>query len=150
MPCIDKYIDLLKHMSVKITNGQRKPNKAIMLLSVIDLIRCGYITDNRIYIEDTIQEAFEYNWRKYVNPNPPTSWTPFWHLKNEPFWHFKPIVSLDEINSLTKPGETASVLKMRTAIDYTYLDETLFSLILDKDSRVLLTEVLINNYIKCQ
>lgn len=150
MPCIDKYIDLLKHMSVKITNGQRKPNKAIMLLSVIDLIRCGYITDNRIYIEDTIQEAFEYNWRKYVNPNPPTCWTPFWHLKNEPFWHFKPIVSLDEINSLTKPGETASVLKMRTAIDYTYLDDTLFSLILDKDSRVLLTEVLINNYIKCQ
>lgn len=150
MPCIDKYIDLLKHMSVKITNGQRKPNKAIMLLSVIDLIRCGYITDNRIYIEDTIQEAFEYNWRKYVNSNPPTCWTPFWHLKNEPFWHFKPIVSLDEINSLTKPGETASVLKMRTAIDYTYLDDTLFSLILDKDSRVLLTEVLINNYIKCQ
>lgn len=150
MPRIDKYIDLLKYMSVKITNGQRKPNKAIMLLSVIDLIRCGYITDNRIYIEDTIQEAFEYNWRKYVNPNPPTCWTPFWHLKNEPFWHFKPIVSLDEINSLTKPGETASVLKMRTTIDYTYLDDTLFSLILDKDSSVLLTEVLINNYIKCQ
>ena len=48
MSGIDKYIDLLKHMSVKITNGQKKPNKAIMLLSVIDLIRCGYITDNKL------------------------------------------------------------------------------------------------------
>ena len=58
MPSIDQYKYFLEHMSVKITNGQKKPNKAIMLLSVIDLIRCGYITDNKIYIEDTIQDAF--------------------------------------------------------------------------------------------
>ena len=140
MSGIDKYIDLLKHMSVKITNGQKKPNKAIMLLSVIDLIRCGYITDNKIYIEDIIQEAFEYNWHKYINSNPPTCWTPF--------WHFKPKISLDEINGLTKPGETASLLKMKTAIDYIYLDDTLFSLMLNQESRTLLKEVLINNYIK--
>jgi hypothetical protein len=55
---------------------------------------------------------------------------------------------LDEINGLTKPGETASLLKMKTAIDYIYLDDTLFSLMLNQESRTLLKEVLINNYIK--
>lgn len=144
---IDKYKYLFEHMSVKITNGQKKPNKAIMLISVIDLIRCGYIKDNKIYIENTIQEAFDYNWRKYVNPDPPTCWTPFWHLKNEPFWHFKPINSLDEINGLTKPGETASLSKMKSAIAYVYLDDTLFTLISNTESRTLLREVLIKTYI---
>ena len=148
MVSIDQYKYFLGNMSVKITNGQKKPNKAIMLLSVIDLIRCGYITKNKICIEDTIQEAFDFNWRKYIDNNPPTCWTPFWHLNNEPFWHFKPKISLDEINGLTKPGETASLLKMKTAIDYIYLDDTLFSLMLNQESRTLLKEVLINNYIK--
>lgn len=72
MNIVEQYKYCFEHMSVKITNGQRKPNKAIMLLSVIDLIRCGYITENRILIEDTIQEAFEYNWRKYIKSSPPT------------------------------------------------------------------------------
>lgn len=148
MPSIDQYRYLLEHMSVKITNGQKKPNKAIMLLCVMDLIRCGYIVDNKIYIEDTIQEAFEYIWRKYFISKPPTSWTPFWHLKNEPFWHFKPIISLDEINSLTKPGETASVSKMKTAIDYAYLDDDLYLLMSKPESRTLLTEILVETFIK--
>ncbi len=147
MPNIDQYKYLLENMSVKITNGQKKPNKAIMLLSVMDLVRCGYITENKIYIENTIQEAFDYNWRKYINQYPPTSWTPFWHLKNEPFWHFKPIISMDDVNRLTKPGETASLSKMKSAIAYAYLDETLFLLMSKPESRIMLTEVLIKNYI---
>ena len=43
MPNIDHYKYLFEHMSVKIANGQKKPNKAIMLLSVIDLIRWGHL-----------------------------------------------------------------------------------------------------------
>ena len=148
MPSIDQYKYLLEHMSVKITNGQKKPTKAIMLRRVMDLIRCGYIVDNKIYIEDTIQEAFEYNWHKYINSHPPTSWTPFWHLKNEPFWHFKPIISMDEINGITSPGETASVSKMKTVIDYAYLDDTLYLLMSKPESRTLLTEILIETFIK--
>ena len=148
MLSIDKYKYLMEHMSVKITNGQKKPNKAIMLLSVMDLIRCGYITDNKIYLEDTIQEAFDYNWRKYIHSDPPTSWTPFWHLKTEPFWHFKPVFSMDEINNLSKPGDTASISKMKTAIKYAYVDELLFLLMAKSESRTLLTDVLIKTYLK--
>lgn len=144
---IDQYKYFLGNMSVKITNGQKKPNKAIMLLSVIDLIRCGYITKNKIYIEDTIQEAFDFNWRKYIDNNPPTCWTPFWHLKNEPFWHFKPKVSLNRVNNLTKPGETASLSKMKSAIAYVFLDESLFMLMSKPKDRTILSEVLIKTYI---
>ena len=71
-------------------------------------------------------------------------------LKKEPFWHFKPINNLDEIDGLTKPGETASVSKMRSAIKYAYVDDDLFSLFLHQESRALLSGALINAYIKTQ
>lgn len=147
MLSIDQYKYFLGNMSVKITNGQKKPNKAIMLLSVIDLIRCGYITKNKICIEDTIQEAFDFNWRKYIDNNPPTCWTPFWHLNNEPFWHFKPKISYNQVNRLTKPGETASLSKMQSAISYVFLDESLFMHMSKPKDRTILSEVLIKTYI---
>lgn len=147
MLSIYQYKYLLEHMSAKITNGQKKPNKAIMLLSVMDLIRCGYVRNNRIYIEDTIQEAFEYNWHMYVNSNSPSPWTPFWHLKNEPFWHFCPINSLEEIDILVKPGETATVNKMKSIIKYAYLDSELFNYFNDNYCRNKLIEALIGTYI---
>ena len=148
MVSIDQYKYFLENMSVKILNGQKKPNKAIMLLSVIDLIRCGYIIKNKICIEDTIQEAFDFNWRKYIDPNPPSCWTPFWHLKNEPFWHFKPKISQNRINSLTNPGETASLSKMKSAISYAFLDDNLFLLMSKPEGRTRLTKVLVETYIK--
>lgn len=133
---------MFEHMSVKITNGQKKPNKAIMLLSVIELIRCGYIVENKIYIEDTIQEAFEHTWKKYIDDNPPTGWTPFWHLNSEPFWHFKPMFSYEAIESITKPGETAALSKMKSTIKYAYLDDELYDLLVDKTYRTNICEVL--------
>lgn len=148
MSSIDHYKYLLEHMSVKITNGQKKPNKAIMLLSVIDLIRCGYILENKICIEDTIQEAFYYNWKKYINCNPPTAWTPFWHLKHEPFWHFMPIRSEEEIRNLVNPGETASLSKMRSVIEYVYLDEELFLILTQNSTRTVFVKTLLEEYIK--
>lgn len=147
MSDLSKYKYLLENMSVKITDGQKKPNKAIMLLSVIDLIRCGYITDNRIYIENTIQEAFEYNWRKYVNPNPPTCWTPFWHLKKESFWHFVPIVKNFDIESIVPSGQTASFWQIRLHIKYAYIDQELYELLVDKSFRTEITRLLYRTYL---
>lgn len=145
---IEKYLDLFRNLSVKITNGERKPNKAIMLLSVMDLIRCGYITDNKIMLEDTIQEAFSLTWCKNVNNTPPSAWIPFWHLKKEPFWHFSPLHSKEDIDCLTKPGETASLSQMQSVIQYAYLDEELFALMSQGSMRDKLTEVLLEEYIR--
>lgn len=148
MQSIDLYKYLLEHMSVKITNGQKTTNKAIMLLSVIDLIRCGYITDNKIYIEDTIQEAFEYNWRKYVNPIPPTCWTPFWHMKKEDFWHFALAANIQTVDEIVPANETASVGKMRSCIMYAYIDEEFYELLQDSVYRNIYRQLLLDTYVR--
>lgn len=107
---------MFKSLSVKITNGQRRPNKAIMLLSVIDLIRCGYLTENKIYIDDAISEAFHKNWKMFLYDTSSSPWTPFWHMKREPFWHFMPKHSQKEIEGIARPGETAPIGKMKRSI----------------------------------
>lgn len=144
---ISHYIKLLRNMSVKINNGQKKPNKAIMLLSVIDLIRCNYISSNKIYIEDIIQTAFNYNWIKYCSEAPPSAWIPFWHLRHEPFWHFHPIDNSTNFNNLVKPGETASLKTMKGSIKFAYLDDLLYEYFLDINKRNILIETIIRNYI---
>ena len=144
---IQKYINQFSHLSVKIENGEKKPNKAIMLLSVIDLIRCNYIVDNKIYITPALEATFLRNWSLYVNHYKPSCWIPFWHLKNESFWHFKPIISLAFINTLAKPGETASLGRMKSAIQYAYLDEELYQMLKIKDTRDLLVSTLLTSYL---
>ena len=115
-----------------------------MLLSVIDLIRNGYLTSNQIHLSDTIETAYCYNWNIYVSPHQKAyPWTPFWHLGNEPFWHFKPIRSQQEVDRLAPPGGTASLSRMRSAILYAYLDDELYELIMRGCEAKRLVEVLL-------
>lgn len=143
---LNKYIAAFSNLHVKITNGIKSPNKAIMLLSVIDLIRSGYITTNTIELDSTIEDAFICNWRSYVSTeNKSYPWTPFWHLNNEFFWHFQPIRNMSEITDLVKPGQTASLKQMKSVVKYVFLDNQLFLLLKNKASRDRLIEVLIES-----
>lgn len=143
---LDIYLEAFANLHVKITNGFKAPNKAIMLISVIDLIRCGYIVKNEIYLEESIVDAYNYNWAIFYSINKsPYPWTPFWHLSNEPFWHFKPKRNTSEIKNLVKPGQTASFNQMCSVIQYAFIDEHLFLLLNNKPSRDRLVEVLIKS-----
>ena len=136
------------HLRVKMENGEQKPNKAIMLLSVIDLIRCNYIVDNKIYITSVLEDSFLRNWSLYVCQTKPAFWIPFWHLKNEPFWHFQLKNLLKGIDSLAKPGETAPLGKMKSAIEYAFFDDELYKMLKTKDMRDQFVETLLDSYLR--
>lgn len=119
-----------------------------MLLSVIDLIRCGYIKDNQIPLDNTIEESFKRFWLMYVNDEVPSCWTPFWHLNKEFFWHFEPKYTMKEVESLAAPGETASSGRMKRFILYAYLDEDLFQFLQYNSTRSALVEVLKKSYLE--
>lgn len=127
--------------------GRKFPNKAILLISVMELVRCGYIVCNRIELDDSIRQAFEYYWKVFVNNTPPTVWTPFWHMKKESFWHFKPLHTLDAIENLARPGETASIGKMKREIEYAYFDNDLFRIIQSQSGRTELLAVLKQHFL---
>lgn len=149
---LNDYIRLFTTMKVKKTNGRLSPHKAIMLLAVIDMIEFELTEGNRFYIDDETESSYHYNWNQYIPENmllfKPNPWTPYWHLYQEPFWHFFAKQGKEErIDSLVPKGQTASVGKMREVIEYAYLDEELYSLLKDENSRSLLRDKLIAKYI---
>lgn len=143
----NNYISQFANLNTLVLKGVKQPNKAILLLSLMELIRCGYIVDNKVPLEDTIKKAFDSTWRLYFNSEPPNVWTPFWHLRTESFWHFMSKYSMDRVERLVPPGETATIGKMKEVIKYAYFDENLFYLMQDKNSREILAMTLLNNYI---
>lgn len=147
-----KYANQIQSLNVKITNGVKAPHKAIMLITIIDMIHKGELTQNKILLENDIAEKFKECWNFYVDPNPAFShftsaaWTPFWHLKKEPFWHFCSFSSDEDVDNLA-PGQTASIGKMRSQIWYAYFDTVLFDLLQNSVYRNKLRELLFTTYI---
>lgn len=143
---------MLRTLKVKKTNGRQSPHKAIMLLAVIDIIEFELTDGNRFYLDQETEDSYYYCWNQYIPENyywfKPNPWTPFWHLNQEPFWHFVAKAGKEErIGNLVPKGYTASVGKMREVIEYACLDDELFTLLKDEHSRTQIREVLIKNYL---
>ena len=148
-----KYAWLMCNLSVKTTKGVKAPHKAVMLISIMDLIKDGTITSNKIPIENVVADTFRRNWETFISGKEKFStfvcspWTPFWHLKQEGYWHFSSKDNQVSINNLVPSGQTASVGKMRSAINYAYLDNELYELLQDSVYRSKLMEILFSTYI---
>ena len=96
---MDKYKEYFSELHTNTQKGVKAPHKAIMLLSVIDLVEYGVITSNRIEFSERLEQQFQHNWSRYVGQSDvfqPRVGTPFWHLNNEPFWRLVPYEGGDE------------------------------------------------------
>ena len=64
--------------------GKLAPHKALLLLSVIDLVEQGIITDSNIQLSEILEERFKYYASQYVGNNSaydPKINYPFYHLR---------------------------------------------------------------------
>lgn len=146
---LNAYIRDFSNLSVSIRKGKKVPHKSILLLSIIDLIESDELTVNKIELDSKIANRFEAQWKKYIsNENIPSVWTPFYHLSSEPFWHFQPKCCEEKLNELLNFAKTVSIGKLRAVVEYTYLDNELFNLLLEVNSRNQLKKTLVDNYVK--
>lgn len=142
----------MRNLSVKVTRGVTAPHKAIMLISIIDLIKENKITSNAILPNETIAGTFKKNWNRFADNKREFSifkcsiWTPYWHMKNEPFWHFQTFDSKFNVDSIVPAGQTASIGAIRKHIRYAYLDSNLWELLQDQESREKIRQILIDTY----
>lgn len=60
------YIDLLTHMSVNKNKSKTAPHKAILLLTVVDMIEEGEISSPYIRITDSLKDNFIRVWNANV------------------------------------------------------------------------------------
>lgn len=145
---IKDYETDFANLSVGVVKGKKLPHKAILLLGIMKLIEDGTLTENRIGLDKIIADAFSFCWRKYFGDTKiPSIWTPFWYLKSESFWHFKPNGNEDILQGLLQFAGHPSIGQMRPVIKYAFLDKALFEYMENDGCREKLKEVLIKTYI---
>ena len=63
---MEKYIDYFSALHTNTQKGGKAPHKAVILLSVIDLVEYGVIDSNRIEFSVRLELLFEHYWLRYV------------------------------------------------------------------------------------
>ena len=90
---LSDYIGLFANLHTNKQQGKKAPLKAIMLISVIELIASGYIQSNQIEFTEELEDYFLKKWKRHIGDSfilKPKAGTPYWHLNSEPFWQFIP------------------------------------------------------------
>ncbi len=124
-----------------ITQYGKAPHKPILLLSVIHQIEKGNISDNRICLTPDLVAEFLETFKLLVHTgNRPEFSLPFYHLTGDKFWHLMP--KSDQILR----GYVKSLTVMNEIIDYAYLDEGLFMLLQNPETRQILKQTLLDTY----
>lgn len=147
------YIIQFSSLHVNKQRGQIAPHKAILLLSVMDLIASGYINSNKIEFSERLEEQFMRNWKLYVRKDSifrPIVGTPFWHLQYESFWKLEPFIGGDKTLSELKFTNPYSSSTLRAHIRYAEIDKELFMLMQSVENRKQLRDVLISTYLSIE
>ena len=139
---ISKLLIEIQQMQRDITHGSKKPHKLVMLLAVVDLFEKGLLKENKIYFNSDLLESFTniFNLiRSRGDWNQPAS--PFFHLRSSNFWHHKvkPLHEIQYSKLTTSGGGSKRIIEN---IDYVYLSEYCYQVMIDIDSRKKLREFL--------
>ncbi len=144
---ISGFIRKFSKLNVDRSKGSAAPHKAILLLSVIQLIENKEIQENKIYITPELVAVFKDNWHNYVRSDKfnPNFSLPFYHLKTERFWYLKTLPGKEIL--LTSSHSIKSFLALKSVVDYAYFDETLYELLTDQKYRDILKQTLLTHYL---
>lgn len=146
---LSDYEEMFSRLSVGIVNGNKVPNKAILLLAIMQRIEKGYMTENKIYPNSEIKSEFKIQWQNFFpGTKVPSIWNPYYHLRSEPFYHFKEKNSIKDLKIINNHKGTMSIVNLRNLIQYSYLESDLFDYMCDATFRERLRNVLIKNYIE--
>ena len=160
------YIEAFANLHVARIKGHKAPHKAILLLSIIDLIESKIMRYPQIELTDELVTKFNIVWNRYLGESSIFSrdiTKPYFHMQHEPFWKLiekydteAMLVAEDEPWSKDKkdkkelPKGSYSIKAMRSAFEYAEMDEKLFQLLQNADARAMLRVVLINTYLANQ
>ena len=135
------YITLVFQIKRGNYRGRVYNAKPIFLLFILDQIEKKVIKNNRIYflrlVSDNSYKIFS---RQYTGNVPTAIQYPFYHLKNEPFWH------LDWKEGKEITIDTPSAKFIRDNINYAHLDNALWDLLQDAENRERLREAIVKHF----
>lgn len=119
----------------------RAPHKPFLLLSIMDGIEDGRITDNHIRLEQELVESFFTYWYGVMNESQTTTVAlPFYHMQSEPFWE------LIYREGKKKYKSSPSLGGLQDRVAYARLDPDLFELWKDPATRNRYRKMLLDHY----
>ncbi len=143
---LSDYLSSFLSLNTNKRMGQVAPHKAVLLLSVIDLVENGIITSPTFSLTEPLEKKFMQNWKRYIGTSilfKPMVATPFWHMQHEPFWKLQRNdgLPMDEISA------TPSLSKVRQCGMTATIDKDLFALMKDENARAQMRTTLISTYL---
>jgi putative restriction endonuclease len=121
----------------------RAPHKPFLLLSIMDLIAQGTIISNLIEPVFDLVETFNGYWNSVMPLGSKTSMAyPFYHMRTEPFWQLMPNEGYKDQAGLT----VSSIVKLKQIYTGAEIDDELFQLMCNPETREQLRAVLIKTY----
>ena len=147
---LHSYLNHFSNLHSNKLKGMTAPHKAIMLISVIDMIANEKFTSNKIELTEELEERFLRNWKHFIEEDSifkPKVGTPFWHLHYEPFWKLVPFSGGEELISQLKKSNPYSPGTIREYIRHAEIDIELFELIKNEECRNALRKVLVKSII---
>lgn len=140
-----KYLLALKNLKRGVTQYGKAPHKVVMLLSVLQGIQNKFILSNQIYISPELVLLFKSNWNDLVETNHVCNFAlPFWHLKGEKFWTLKANLGFE--NFISAKESVSGINQLNLIIDYAYLDEAFYQILIDQKSNLILQQFLLDEY----
>lgn len=123
-----KYAKYFGNLKTSTIGGVPAPHKAILLISVIDLIDRRVIASNRILLNDVLENTFKINWFRYIGSEESAKCSinyPYYHMSSEPFWNLTK-------SKLYQNKSEYSVKELKQCFSYATIDEELFNLLTNK------------------
>lgn len=140
-----KYFNAFKKLKRGETQYGKAPHKVVMLLTVLQSFQNNLISNNRIIIQPELILLFKSNWKELVKTNHVCNFAlPFWHLKGDKFWHIKANAGFE--NFILLKESISSINQLNNIIDCVFLDEDLFLIMKDKNSNIILQQLLLETY----
>jgi len=145
-PTLQKYCTAFARLKRGGTKYGLAPHKPVLLLSLLELIAKGVVTENKVPVNADLVGTFKENWQLLVPTlHQPDFTQPFYYLQSEkaegiPYWFLQPNAGC-QINGYIK-----SVHTLRSVCAFGYFALDLFVLLNDPASRSVLQTVLLDTY----
>lgn len=143
-------LDQLIQGIIRIKRGGTKygkaPHKPILILTLIELVEKGLVTDNQFRVNSDLIGLFQENWRLLVNTSHQSDFTqPFYYMQSdkvagEHFWY---VITYNRagLHAHVKSVETLSRL-----VDYAVFSKEVFVLLLSVENRLILTNFILDYF----
>ena len=143
------YIEAFENLRPLKKYGRNSPEKATLLLSVIELYDDGVLCENEIALNEALVTKFVSIWNRLSTDTAMFTSDvaiPFWAMRDEEFWHIIPLRGKEDvIDDIRAMGTSPSLETLTDCVQYVALDDDLYFLITMASGRKSLKEALLRN-----